>query len=175
MFVDESGFLLIPTVRRTWAPRGETPYLRHRYRHDRLSVCSAVAVSPGRRQIALYLHGRPRNLTGLDIETFLRHLLRHLRGPVDLLWDRGSIHRRGNVRHFLASHPRLHVHFFPAYAPELNPAEYVWAQADRALANGAPDDLAALRHALGTAVRRLRRSHNLLWSCIYASALPWTR
>jgi hypothetical protein len=25
VFVDESGFLLIPTVRRTWAPRGKTP------------------------------------------------------------------------------------------------------------------------------------------------------
>ncbi len=175
MFVDESGFLLIPTVWRTWAPRGETPYLRHRYRHDRLSVCSGVAVSPGRRQIALYLHGRPRNLTGLDIETCLRHLRRHLRGPVDLLWDRGPIHRRGYVQRFRARHPRLLVHFFPAYAPELNPAEYVWGQAARALANGAPDDLAALRHSLRTAVRRLRRSQDLLWSCLYASALPWTR
>jgi transposase len=174
VFVDESGFLLIPNVRRTWAPRGETPDLRHRYRHDRLSVCSGVAGSPGRRQVALYLHCRPRNLTGLDSEPFLRHLLRHLRGPVDLLWDRGPIHRRGNVRRFLARHPRLHVHFFP-YAPELNPAEYVWAQADRALANAAPDDLAALRPSLDTAVRRLRRSQDLLWSCIYASALPWTR
>jgi transposase len=134
-----------------------------------------VAVSPARRQIALYLHCRPRNLTGLDIETFLRHLLRHLRGPVDLLWDRGSIHRHGNVQRFLARHPRRHGHFFPAYAPELYPAAYVWGQADRALANGAPDALAALRHSLGTAVRRLRRSHNLLWSCLYASALPWTR
>jgi transposase len=175
VFVDESGFLLIPNVRRTWAPRGKTPSLRHRYCHDRLSVCSGVAVSPQRRQVALYLHCRARNLTGLDIETFLRHLLRHLRGPVDLLWDRGPIHRRRNVQHFLTRHPRLHVHFFPAYAPELNPAEYVWAQADGALANGAPDDLAELRHSLGTAIRRLRRSQDLLWSCIYASELPWIR
>ena len=53
-----------------------------------------MAVSPWRRQVALYLYCRARNLTGLDIETFLRHLLRHLRGPVDLLWDRGPIHRR---------------------------------------------------------------------------------
>jgi hypothetical protein len=49
---------------------------------------------------------RPRNLTGLDIQAFLRHLLRHLRGPVDLLWDRGPIHRRREVRAFLAEHPR---------------------------------------------------------------------
>ncbi len=175
VFVDESGFLLIPNVRRTWAPKGQTPCVRHRYRHDRLSICSGLAVSPKRRRLALYLRCRPRNLTGLDIHTFLRHLLRHLRGPVVLLWDRGSIQRRREVRAFLAAHPRLRGHFFPAYAPELNPAEYVWAQADMALANGAPDDLTELRHHLGSAIRRVRRSQSLLWSCIYASDLPWAR
>lgn len=132
-------------------------------------------VSPKRRRVALYLRCRPRTLSGLDIRAFLQHLLRHLRGPVDLLWDRGPIHRRHAVSAFLATHPRLHVHYFPAYAPELNPAEYVWAQADQALANGAPDDLRDLRHRLDDATRRLRRSQNLLWSCIYASDLPWTR
>ena len=149
--------------------------MRHRYRHDRLSVCSGVAVSPKRRRVALYLRCRPRNLSGLDIRAFLQHLLRHLRGPVDVLWDRGPIHRRREVRAFLARHPRLHVHDFPAYAPELNPAEYVWAQADAQLANGAPDHLRELRDRLEGAIRRLRRSQNLLWSCIYASALPWNR
>lgn len=140
--------------------------MRHRYRHDRLSVCSGVAVSPKRRRVALYLRCRPRNLSGLDIRALLQHLLRHLRGPVDVLWDRGPIHRRREVRAFLARHPRLHVHDFPAYAPELNPAEYVWAQADAQLANGAPDDLRELRDRLEGAIRRLRRSQNLLWFCI---------
>ena len=149
--------------------------MRHRYRHDRLSVCSGLAVSPKRRRVALYLRCRPRNLTGLDIRAFLRHLLRHLRGPIDLLWDRGSIHRRREVGAFRAEHPRLHLHFFPAYAPELNPAEYVWTQADVALANGVPDGLAELRTTLESATRRIRRSQRLLWSCIYASALPWVR
>ena len=175
MFVDESGFLLIPNVHRTWAPKGQTPCISHRYRHDRLSVCSGLAVSPRRRRVALYLRCRAHNFAGLDIQAFLRHLLRHLRGPIDLLWDRGPIHRRREVQAFLVTHPRLHVHFFPAYAPELNPAEYVWAQADHALANGAPDDLLALRERLTDATRRLRRSQTLLWSCIYASDLPWTR
>jgi transposase len=132
-------------------------------------------VSPKRRRVALYLRCRPRNLSGLDIRGFLHHLLRHRRGPVDLLWDRGPIHRRRDVRAFLADHPRLDVHYFPAYAPELNPAEYVWAQADHALANGAPDDLRELRQRLAGTTRRLRRSQSLLWSCIYASDLPWTR
>jgi putative transposase len=123
----------------------------------------------------LYLRCQPRNFSGLDIRAFLWHLLRHLRGPVVLLWDRGPIHRRREVRAFVAAHPRLAVHDFPAYAPELNPAEYVWAQTDRALANGAPDNLTELRRRLDSTARRLRRSQRLLWSCIYASDLPWTR
>jgi transposase len=138
-------------------------------------VCSGLAVSPRRRRLALYLRFRARSPTGLDIRAFLQHLLRHFRGPVDLLWDRGSIHRRREVRTFLADYPRLHVHYFPAYVPEVNPAEYVWTRADHELANGVPDDLRELRARLAGATRRVRRSQALLWSCIYASDLPWAR
>lgn len=30
-FMDESGFSLLPMVRATWAPRGQTPVLKHRF------------------------------------------------------------------------------------------------------------------------------------------------
>jgi putative transposase len=149
--------------------------VRHRYRRDRISACSGLAVSPKGRRLGLYLRCRRRNLTGLDIQAYLRHLLRHVRGPIDLLWDRGPIHRRLVVREFVAAHPRLHVHFFPAYAPELNPAEFVWTQADRELANGVANDLAELRHDLDAAIRRVRRSQLRLTSCIHPSGLPWPR
>lgn len=160
---------------RTWAPKGDTPVVRYLYKQDRISAISALAVSPKRKRLALYLALRTRNLTGLDIRAFLRHLLRHLRGPVVLLWDRGPIHRRGEVKQWITAHPRLQVEEFPAYAPELNPAEYVWAQADRALANSAPTDLVQLNGMLRHSVQRLRTSPSLLWSCIHASDLPWTR
>jgi putative transposase len=162
-------------VARTWAPKGEPPVVRYLYKQDRLSAISALAVSPRRKRLALYLTLRPRNLTGLDVRAFLQHLLRHLRGSVVLLWDRGPIHRRREVKQWRTAHPRLHVEEFPAYAPELNPAEYVWAQADRALANSAPTDLRQLNGMLRNSVRRIRGSQSLLWSCIHASDLPWTR
>ena len=160
---------------RTWAPKGHTPIVRYLYKQDRLSAISALAVSPKRRRVALYLRLRRRNLTGLDVRAFLRHLLRHLRGPVVLLWDRGTIHRRKAVKQWITAHPRLQVEEFPAYAPELNPAEYVWSQTDRALANSAPADLHQLNGMLRHLVRRIRGSQPLLWSCVYASDLPWAR
>jgi hypothetical protein len=47
-FVDESGLKLTPPARRTWAPRGHTPVLRHPYRRGRqISMCGLVAYRPG--------------------------------------------------------------------------------------------------------------------------------
>ncbi|MEW5994554.1 MAG: transposase [Candidatus Zixiibacteriota bacterium] len=165
----------MPTVRRTWGPRGKTPFFYHLYKQDRISAISALTVSPKRKRIALYIRYRSRNINGLDVRAFLALLLKHLRGPVVLLWDRSPIHRRKEVKQFVFDHPRLHIEFFPAYAPELNPAEYVWNQTDRSLANSAPEDLAGLRGMLRSSQRRIRGSQRLLWSCIYASDLPWVR
>jgi putative transposase len=94
---------------------------------------------------------------------------------VVLLWDGGSIHLRKEVKQYIAKHRRLRVERFPAYAPELNPAEYVWGQTDRSLANSAPQDLSELSNLLRRSERKLRGSQKLLWSCIYASKLPWAR
>ena len=175
VFLDESGFLLIPNVKRTWAPKGQTPIVRHQIRNGKLSAMSALSVSPRRKRIALYLQFRRGSLRGPAIEAFLSDLLKQVRGPIILLWDRNPIHKHRTVRAFIERHPRLYDEFFPGYAPELNPAEYVWAQADAALANSAPDNVAELKGLLQQAKRRLRNSESLLWSCIYALDLPWTR
>ena len=175
MCIDESGFLLIPNVARTWAPRGCTPRVYHLYKHDRLSAITALTVSPRRHHLGLYLHFQDRAFDGLDVRAFLSALRRHLRGPIVILWDRGSIHRRREVTALLQQHPRVQVEYFPAYAPELNPAEFVWTRGDRNLANSAPRNVRELRQLLHRSYRRLRGSQRLLWACIYASDLPWTR
>lgn len=69
VFLDESGFLLIPNVTRTWSPKGLTPLSYHLYKQDRISAINALAVSPKRRRLALYLQFRARNLTGVGIST----------------------------------------------------------------------------------------------------------
>lgn len=175
VFLDERGFLLIPNLTRTWAPKGQTPYHKHLFKQGKISTIGALTVSPKRKHLALYLQFHPQNLTGLEVKAFLRSLLQHLRGPIMLLWDRGTIHRRQEVGDYLHHHPRVHMEDFPAYAPELNPAEYIWNQTDRALYNTAPENLADLQTLLSASVARLHSSQKLLWSCIYASDLPWTR
>lgn len=162
---------MIPNVRKTWAPRGCTPVVRHGYRHDRISAISALSVSPRRGRVGLYYLLRPRNLTAVDVCEFLRTLLRHLRGPVIVVWDQGSIHRGPWIRSLLTRNRRLHLEALPAYAPELNPDEGVWAHAKTTLANGRPPDLRELDLAVRGALRSLRRSPRKLRGCILQTGL----
>lgn len=152
---------------------GCTPQLRHSYRRDKISAISGVAVSPRRHRLGLYVQFHRQNITGTEVVGFLRHLLRHLRGPVVLLWDGGKIHRRTDVTAFIRHQPRLQVHAFPGYAPELNPDELVWTKAKQDLSNSTHHDVNQLRVHLRRSLRRLQQSQRLLWSCIRGCELPW--
>jgi transposase len=94
---------------------------------------------------------------------------------VVLLWDSGNQHKGAPIKEFLRRHPRLHPFRFPGYAPELNPDEWVWKLVKGPLANSAPKDLRDLKGLIHRPLQRLRQSQRLLWSCIYASDLPWAR
>ena len=172
VFADESGFLLIPSVCRTWAPRGQTPYLKHRYRHDRLSVHSAIAVSPVRQRLRLFYRWQDTNIRAADAADFIRQVLCHLRGTVFVIWDNASIHRGTTFVAFIKRHPRLHLIPLPAYAPELNPDEGVWQASKRRLANSFPNDLSALGVALEEALESIAHSPTALRACITQSDLP---
>ena len=163
--------MLTPTVVRTWAPRGQTPVFRHSQRHDRVSVISGVSVSPQRHRVGLYFQWHHHNIRDLEAVAFLRHLLRHLRGPIVLVWDRLGVHRAQLVQRLCRRVPRLHLEFLPAYAPELNPDEGVWRQAKKRLANASPADRFDLALDVLRELERLRRSPALLWSCITHSGL----
>jgi len=172
VFVDESGFLLIPSVRRTWAPVGRTPVLRAWQRHERISAISGLSVSPRRQRLGLYFQLHDDNLHALEACAFVRHVLRHLSGPVVIVWDNGNIHKGPVVRALCAAFPRLHLEALPPYAPELNPDEGVWTLAKGALANGRPDSRETLRGDLLASLLRTGQSQRLLRGCITQSDLP---
>jgi transposase len=65
----------------------------------------------------------------------------------------------------------VELEYLPAYAPELNPDEGVWRHAKGRLANGGPADRFALAFTLLDELEALRRSPDLLWSCIAHSGL----
>jgi transposase len=172
VFVDESGFLLIPSVRKTWSPVGQTPVLCHRYGHDRISAISGLAVSPKRFHCALYCQLYEDNIQGEEVAAFLRHLLRQVHGHLIVLLDNGKPHRGEPVKELLARTSRLHLEPFPPYAPELNPDEGVWNHLKKTLANGRPDTQAELMDVLSDEICWLAVSQRLLRGCIQQSKLP---
>lgn len=172
VFADESGFLLIPNVAKTWAPRGQTPVIRHRYRRDKISVISGVSVSPKRQRLGLFYQLYFQNIGQEEVCEFLRHLLRHLNGPVIALLDNSRTHYGEPLQELLRQHSRLRIEHFPSYAPELNPDEGVWSLAKRDLANGRPDDVEELVQDLMHSIDRIRESPTKLRGCILQSELP---
>lgn len=151
---------------------GQTPLVRHRERHDRISAISGIAVSPRRFQCSLYCQLYEDNIQGEQVAFFLRHLLRQIRGHLVVLLDNGKIHRGDPVQELLARTRRLHLVPFPAYAPELNPDEGVWNHLKRTLANGRPDTQAELMDVLADEICRLAVAPDLLRACIQQSELP---
>jgi hypothetical protein len=175
IFLDESGFSLVPTVKRTWGLRGQTPTLHHGFKHHRkVSAIGALTNSPRRRRLGLYLHlWRDADICQEAVVAFLRDMLGHIRGPVILIWDRWSVHRGLTVRAFLEQQGRVQVEWFPPYAPELNPEEHCWTTLKyHRLSNHGHFDVAVLEEAVSHEFLSIYDDQSLLRSFVYASPLP---
>jgi len=164
--------MLIPTRRRTWGIKGHPPIVRYNYRHDRISAIAALTVAARRARMGLYVQFRQDNFTAIQVAKFLRHLLRHLRGPVILLWDGGQIHKGPHSNAVRDAYPRLHLERFPGYAPDLNPAEQIWNDFKRHTANSLLRNKQDIRLTLHASTRRVRRSGDKLRSFVLSSDLP---
>src|SRR6266516_1781768 len=164
LWVDESGFYLLPAAVRTYAPRGRTPVLRVPLSRDHLSVISGL--SPDGR---LVLMAQERALTGADVARFLRHLLEIIPDPLLIIWDGGPIHRAQPVRDLLAEvgPGRLRVEPLPGYAPDLNPDEGIRSHLKHIeLRNVCCHRLAQLREALRDATIRLCAKPAVIRGCV---------
>jgi transposase len=128
VFEDESGVSLLPSVRATWAPRGQTPVLRHRFVWKRLSIASALVYEPDGSDAHLVFELRPgayNDETLIEFLTYLHELEQHR--SVVLLWDGLPSHRSRRMRDWVASQRDwLRIEPLPGYAPDLNPTEQVW-------------------------------------------------
>lgn len=134
--------------------------------HDRLSVTSALTLSPGRRRLGLYFRMQRRNIVHGDICRFIVHLKRALRHRLVLVLDRWNVHRAAVRRQKQRFPDSLAVEWLPAYAPELNPVEYVWTNVKYAkLANFIPTDIAHLHVRTRGALKATKSATYILRSC----------
>jgi transposase len=163
VFVDEAGFYLLPAVIRTYAPIGQTPFLRVPLSWDHLSAISAITPDG-----AFYIMVQDKAFTGPAIVRFLKHLLHHVPGKLLLIWDGLPAHHGAAVGTFLAQGgaQRIHLERLPGYAPDLNPDEGVWRYLKYVeLRNVCCHDLTELRDELRKATARLRHKTDIIQAC----------
>lgn len=158
VFIDESGLSERPHRRRTWGRRGQTPVLQYHFAWTTLSAVAGVTW----RKFYFQLHRG--SIKGPEVVKFLQHLMRHMRGRLLIIWDRLAAHRSALVRDYIAAQKgRLTVELLPAYAPELNPVEYLWGHwKQHELANLCAHDLWHLSDEARRAIRRMRRRPSLV-------------
>lgn len=159
VFVDESGFYLLPGVVRTYSPRGRTPIVDEWQTRDHLSVMGGVTTEG-----KVYTLVRPQALNGLHTIAFLIHLGRVAGDRLLVVWDGSPIHRRAEVGAFIAeARGKIHVEPLPSYAPDLNPVEWLWRHLKEVeLGNVSCLDLDQLHQELHLALGRLRQEPSLV-------------
>ena|SRR2546425_354971 len=174
-FQDETGFTQQPSIRRTWAPRGETPVLRSRGNHwTKTSVAAALGFRWDGKKTRLFARTKPDSFNTESLIGFLKDLKRFVKGAkVILVWDHLPAHRSKVMKHFLfQQRDWLEIEWLPGYAPDLNPTEAVWNNIKgRELANFCADQIEEAANAFRTGLRRVAHTVQLPFSFLRHAGL----
>lgn len=135
----------------------------------RISIAGLVCYRPGARSRLIYrtmIHrgraGEPKGFREADFAGLLDAAHQQLGGPIVLVWDNLNSHTSAAMRDLIAARAWLRVYQLPAYAPELNPAESVWAHLKRSLANLTAGTITRLAHLTKTRLKRMQYAPGLI-------------
>jgi transposase len=85
-----------------------------------------------------------------------------VKAPLVLVWDRLNTHVSHAMRDLINTRDWLTVFILPAYAPELNPVEYLWAHIKHSLANLTSVALDRLETLVRNRLKRLQYRPDVL-------------
>lgn len=171
VFEDEAGQNLRPPKARTWSRRGQTPTIRVSGKGSgRVSIAGLTCYRPGQRGHLFYrvrVHrgrkGERRSLSEADYAAAITAAHQQLHAPIILCWDNLNTHVSKAMRQFIAAHPDwLTVVRLPAYAPELNPVEGVWANLKNGLGNLAANGVDQLATIVKNRLKRIQYRPELI-------------
>lgn len=178
---DEVGFMMNPSVKKTWARRACTPVIAYRNRHHKkVSVLgavvldTAVALNAATAAVDLLCDFHPDSyVRGEEAAAFLKRVLAaYPDRPIDLVWDNLSAHKGPIVKQVQAKNPRLTLHYLPPYAPDLNAVEGVWSLAKyHRMANHAIGEVQKLHDEAKRHLDDIARDPALLCSCFAGAGL----
>lgn len=152
VFIDESGLSERPCRASTWAPKGQTPILQYSFSWKQLSAIAGVSVH------RFYFRLFSGSIKSPQIVEFLKALSATIGRKILIIWDRLQAHRSKLVKSFVeAQRGAIALEYLPAYAPELNPVEYIWAYLkSHAMPNFCAKDLAHLKQHASSRLRSMQ-------------------
>jgi transposase len=161
VFIDESGLSERPTRVRTWAPKGQTPIVQFHFNWKHVSAIAGLT-----RPSFLFrlFDGAVRSA---QIVEFLQALRAQLKRKLLIVWDGAAQHGSRILREYLDSTKgAVQMALLPAYSPDPNPVEYLWAWLKRhALANFCPKSLAELKTTARNKLRSVQRRQSIITAC----------
>ena len=137
-------------------------------------MAAALAYDYARTRAELVFQTQPGTYNEESLISFLTELHDYLAGAkVTLIWDGLPSHRSKKMRAFiLASRRWLVVERLPAYAPELNPVEGLWASLKGSeLANLEADTIEQTACVTQSGVSRIRADTNLCFGFLGQTGL----
>ena len=145
----------------TWAPKGESPVVQFHFDWKHISLIAGMHL----KGVCFRLHDG--SIKKQEVLAFLKALRTHFRQRLLIIWDRAKAHCSRLVRGYVDStDDHIHIEYLPAYAPELNPVEFLWAWLKRhALANFCPDTLSELRRNARCKLRSAQHRSAIVASC----------
>lgn len=168
-FQDECGVSLIPVAGKTWAPKGETPYIKVTGKKGGLCVTSAI--SPVGRM--LFRIEKEKIKAPQHVE-FLQQILRHHPNrKIIVVEDRAPVHRAGEVKDFVEQNKkRFALYYIPSYSPELNPDEKTWRYLKKnKLKAHLAQSTAELKKVVSSKMKGIQRRPLIIKSFFYDSIL----
>ena len=161
VFIDESGLSQRPTRVRTWAVKGQSPVVQFHFNWDHVSIIAGLHLTG----VTFRLHDG--SIKKEEVVAFLKALKAHHRRRMLIIWDGARPHRSQLVRDYVDStEGDIVIERLPAYAPELNPVEYLWAWLKRhALANFCPDTLDQLHQGARSNLKSAQRRSSIIAAC----------
>ena len=142
--------------------------LEYHFNWNQLSVIADITF---RR---FYFRLFPGAIKGAQVIEFLRALGLQLRKPLLVIWDGLAAHRSALVREYLeALNGAVQVEQLPAYAPKLNPTEYIWGHPKHhKLANRCAANFNDLQTGARNRLRSMQRRPTLIRAFWQQAELP---
>lgn len=128
-------------------------------------MAAMIKFTPYGNNPELYFHLQAGSMDRYDFVKFLKNVKAEMRGKkLLLIWDRLPAHRSKLATDYIESQKSwLRVEYYPGYAPELSPVEFMWsAMKGKDLSHIPPKGLKYLKRMVRKSARRIKSNKQLL-------------